>query len=112
MFSAEEYQASLDRFLQRRGKPAVLQRRNAATVTMSANVTILKRGYAANELVAGTGIVQGDSRVILSRTDLVNEGWIGNPRPGDFLLVDGALLRIVTAPVRPMDIGFDLQCRG
>lgn len=112
MPSAAEFQASLDRFLARRGKPAVLQRRTGAAVTMSAALTVFKRGYAASELVAGTGITQGDSLVIVSQTDLTNEGWVGPIHVHDFLLVDGVTTLVISAPKRPMDVGYDLSVRG
>jgi hypothetical protein len=113
MQSAAEFQASLDRFLIARGKPATLQRRSAATVTMSAALTVFMRGYGPDELVAGTGIVQGDSMVVISRAHLESTGWPGgSPRSGDFLLVDGTTRRVVAAAVRPLDVGFDLQVRG
>jgi|SRR6185295_6880118 len=113
MQSAAEFQSSLDRMLAARGQPATLQRRNAGTVTMSAALTVFMRGYTPQEIVDGTGIVQGDSLAIMSTTDLINASWPGgSPRPGDFLLVGSSLRRIVSAPARPMGIGYDLQCRG
>lgn len=96
-----------------RGRVATLQRRNGATVTMTAPLKVFMRGYMPDELVAGTGITQGDTRIIMSNTDLINAGWSGgNPRPGDFILVDGGTKRVIAAAVRPMDVGFDIQARG
>lgn len=112
MISASEFQASLDGFLADYGKSATLQRRSGATVTASALLTVFMRGYTPDELVAGTGIIQGDSVVIVSQTDLTNAGWVGSIHANDFLLVDGRTTRVIAAAVRPMGIGFDLQVRG
>lgn len=113
MPTAAEFQSSLDRMLASRGRVATLQRRSGVTVTMTAPLKVFKRGYMPGELVAGTGITQGDTKIVMSNTDLIKASWPGgNPRAGDFILVDGVTLRVIAAPVRPMDVGFDIQARG
>jgi len=110
MPSSLEFQASLDRFLERRGEPMYLSRLHLANLP----VLGFRRDYGPDELVEGSGIVQGDSMIIISSTALV--GWSGiSPRVNDAIIISiptGARRVIQNVGVRPMGTGFNLSVRG
>lgn len=69
--------AALDRALVWAGEPVRLQRLAGvkSESKFECAATGLVRGYAPSELIAGSGLVQGDTLIILSPTDLTREGW-------------------------------------
>ena len=74
----EQAISSLDRALSRNGELAILQRpigNNQAWLSVEVNAQVL--GYQPHELVAGSGIVQGDSKVIISPTQINAAQWPG-----------------------------------
>jgi len=75
--------ARLDRQLQQRGEDIVLSRKSA---TGSVDVTCRAKvsDYQPHELLPGTGLAQGDSRVVISPTQINDAGW-----PGDAPAVAG-----------------------
>jgi hypothetical protein len=91
--------ATLDRHLQLKGEDVLLRRTvgaNTADVTCRAKVS----GYSPQEIVSGTGLMQGDSQVILSPTQIIAAGWPGGaanqvvgdsriPKTGDFVIISG-----------------------
>src|SRR5690606_21487203 len=91
--------AMLDRHLAASGAPATLRRTSwAGTVSSHADATVQAhvRGYRPEELIAG--IVQGDSKVILSPTALAASGWPGGlPVPGDRIVIDSRVRTIQAA---------------
>lgn len=113
MSSAPQFQASLDARLAAWGRPATLERRVGGVVTLSADLTVFLRFYQPAELVEGSGIMQGDSQIIISSTDLAQSGWAGGaPRSGDFIKVAGSTRLVQSAAIRPLDVGYDLRVRG
>jgi len=73
--------AQLDRALARNGQDITLQRLtlgpNGQQIAFSVGCRAMVTGYQASELIAGSGIVQGDSHVILSPTEINEAQWPG-----------------------------------
>jgi hypothetical protein len=118
MLSAAAFQSSLDRFLAAYGEPVTLQRLVGGVVSISlVDIPAFIRGYTADEIFEGSGIIQGDSVVVISMTNITWAG--GAPRRGDRLIIgpssDPANQRtrnIESAALRPLHIGYDVQIRG
>jgi hypothetical protein len=120
----------LNRQLAKHGETVMLQRiTNAAGgVSIKNNVQCraFVRGYAPDELVGG--IVQSDSRVILSATEIEREDWPGPnssttptnqdrrvPRKGDNCLIQGRIRNIENAKPFYMNdqlVRIELQVKG
>ena len=72
--------------------------------------------YRPEELVGG--IVQGDTKVILSPTQILAASWPGTlswPRTGDKIVINGRERNIQAAPPKLIDgavVRIDLQVRG
>lgn len=91
--------AALDRQLARHGQTVIL-RTSAGVVTST--VRAMMRGYQPDELVGG--IVQGDSKVILSPTGLnvlpvlnskvVHDGRVRNVQAVESVKLDDVLVRV------------------
>jgi hypothetical protein len=87
--------AALDRWLQQAGQDCVLQRiptPGAAPVVVNVRAHIVD--FKMDELLGGNGLQSGDSRVILSATEVEADGWPALaesriPRKGDRLVVAG-----------------------
>lgn len=122
----EQAISMLDRHLAANGEDIILSRLIGTSwipVTCRAAV----QPYQPQELIQGSGIFQGDLKVILSPSRITAAGWPGTPRPagqpdpmipikGDRFNVGG---RIVTAQapaaVRRIDgkiVRMECQCRG
>lgn len=111
---------ALDRQLRLHGQNATLRRSlwsGTERTDIEATVRIALRGYRPDEITGG--IMQGDSEVILSPTQLIAEGWPSGeaelPRQGDTIVSAGRPRSIVG--VDPRFIGetlvrINLQVRG
>jgi hypothetical protein len=89
--------ATLDRHLQLKGEDILLRRTvgsNTTDVACRAKVS----GYQPQEIVSGSGLMQGDSQVIISPTQIIAAGWPGDaasqvvgdsriPKSGDFAII-------------------------
>ncbi|MDQ0305332.1 hypothetical protein [Ancylobacter polymorphus] len=123
--SPEQALSALDRALAAHGQNATLRRYTGTGPSRTASdVTVRVRldDYRPEELVGG--IIQGDSRVILSPSQIIAASWGGTPADGtdgrvpvknDQIIVAGRA-RIVQAPV-PFYIDgqlvrIELQVRG
>lgn len=105
--------AALDRWLAKAGRDATLQRRIGTSdtflgVTVRAHVT----GYKPDLIIAGSGLQVGDSRVVISTTQVDAAEWpsIGGdrvPLRGDRLIVGGRV-RIVRQAWEAPRIGGEL----
>ena len=120
----------LDRQLKKHGQNVMLQRiTNAAggvQIKENCNCRAFVRSYAPDELVGG--IVQSDSKVILSPTEIIREGWPGPnssttptnqdrrvPRKGDNCLIAGRIRNIENAMPFYLDdelVRIQLQVKG
>lgn len=115
MTVATEAIAVLDRQLAAKGQTITWRRysglgegRVAADVAVRASV----RDYQPREIVGG--IVAGDTRVILSPTDVATAGR-GWPVIGDVVVIDGRERRVSAAPVTRLNdqvVRIDLQVEG
>lgn len=97
------FQSDLDRMLAAFGQDVTLRRVTGTTHQTNVDCTCraLVRGYRADELAGG--IIQGDSLVILSATDIIAAQWPGGqpvtsppgatdprvPRKGDKVIIEG-----------------------
>lgn len=81
MTEAEAAIADLDAALAEVGEDVPLQRMtlgpNGLQIPFEAKCRAVVRGYTPQELIAGSGIQQGDSLVILSPTDIEKAQWPG-----------------------------------
>lgn len=106
--------ADLDAALVRRGEDVTLQRLSGPTVVATASCRAMVRGYKPEELVGA--IAQGDTRVILSPTDLTSASWPDmTVRRGDKLTVQGRRRNVEYAePVFMAGalVRIELQVRG
>jgi hypothetical protein len=102
---------ALDRALRRSGQPVTLRKVTGTTSQTFTDVVCqaMVRGYSPQELIAGNGISQQDSMVILSPTQINNAAWpsaqsgttdvrIPNKNRGDQIQINGKW-RIVQAGV-------------
>ena len=67
----------LDRQLAASGQDIVLTRTVAGGGPVSVTCRAQVRSYQPHELVAGTGLIQGDSLVVISPTQIAAAGWAG-----------------------------------
>lgn len=94
---------ALNRGLRKSGQPVTLRKVTGTTSQTFTDVacTAIVRGYTPQELVAGNGITQQDSKVIMSPTEINNAVWpfgqtgtkdvrIPNKNRGDLILINGA----------------------
>lgn len=120
--------ARLDASLARRGEDVVLRRATLAAgnvlIPFDATVRGFVRGYEPAE-ITGT-IIQGDTKVIVSPTDIDAAGWPGPtvgtvvgdrrvPRKGDVVVVQGAPRQVqAAAPKYVMGtlVRIEIQARG
>ncbi len=122
--------AMLDRQLAKHGQDVMLQRITTAAggIGVKANVHVraFVRSYAPDELVGG--IVQTDSKVIISPTEITREGWPGPnssttstnqdrrvPRKGDNCLIAGRIRNIENPKPFYLDdelVRIELQVKG
>lgn len=121
----------LDRMLADRGEDVVLQRIVGAVNQAVSAVTCraFVRGYSPQELIAGSGITQGDSHVTLTSTQINAAQWPGGtvvtnppptidprvPRQGDKMVIAGKLRTVQAAAPIYMDgelVRIDAQVKG
>ena len=95
--------SALDRALSRTGEAVTLTRLtlgpNSLQIPVSVVVNARVRGYAVREIIPGSGIVEGDSEVIISPTQINAAQWPGGqvgptgdprvPRKGDHMVIAG-----------------------
>ena len=119
----------IDQMLRSDGQQIILRRTVGTTNRTSVDCTCwaFVRGYARDDMVGA--VVQGDSHVIISTTDIIRAQWPGGqpiasppsstdprvPRAGDVLIIQGRTRTVVEAS--PLYIGADLvridiQARG
>lgn len=105
------FQSDLDRMLTAFGQDVTLRRITGTTNQSNTDCTCraLVRGYRADELAGG--IIQGDSLVILSATDIIAAQWPGGqpvtsppngldvrvPRKGDKIVSAGKVRNVEAA---------------
>lgn len=119
--------AALDSTLARKPKDAVLIRNTlgpgGSQIPVSVKVRVFATGYQPHELIAGSGIVQGDTKVVMSFTEIEAAQWPGStptnfkgdrriPIKGDVIMLDGRPTSVQGAAVRPLDSGLVVQVRG
>jgi hypothetical protein len=123
---AEAAIADLDRELLAIGQVATLRRlqlvAGVQSILSSVDVRIVMRQYQPSELVGG--IIQGDSFVILSPSEIIAANWPGTatapgdkrvPKKGDQLIVQGIARTVQSAtPYYPWGTlcRIELQVRG
>lgn len=117
--SPEQAIFALDRSLAAHGQDAILRRwsgSGSARTPTDVAVRVRALDYKPEELVGG--IMQGDTRVILSPTQIVAAGWPGPqdwPRIGDRLVIDGRERNVQAAPPFRIDgvvVRIDVTVRG
>jgi len=110
---------SLDKQLAKHGQTATLRRwtgSGSARTPVDVTVRVRAQDYRVEELVGG--IEQGDTRVVLSPTQIVAAGWPGPqgwPRNGDAIIIAGREREIVSAPPQVIDdvvVRIDMVVRG
>lgn len=119
--------AMLDRQLAANGEDVTLQRWGGSPLAVQASCTVraFVRGYRPNELIAGSGIIQGDTMATISPTQITAAGWPGDyadavgdaqvPRQGDRLVVAGRTRVVQAAAPIYMNgtlVRVELQARG
>jgi len=118
--------ADLDQELAAEGSDALLVRITGTTnqARFEARVRAYAVGYLPREL--GDQIIQGDTKVTISPTDLERAGWPGAqvgtpvgdvrvPRKGDKIVLEGRERNIEAATpwyINGELVRIDLQCRG
>lgn len=120
--------ARLDASLERCGEDVVLRRNTlgpgGAQIPFDATIRGHVRGYDPKELT-GT-IIQGDSKVIVSPTDIDRAGWPGPavgavvgdrrvPRKNDVVVVQGAPRQVMSAAPKYVAgtlVRIEIQVRG
>lgn len=124
------FRADLDNFLGDFGQDVILRRviGTTAQVNIDCPCRAWVRGYTADEIAGGV-ILQGDSRVIISATDIERAQWPGGepvqsppvetdprvPRAGDRVIVEGRSRAVITASPTYVDgalLRIDAQVRG
>jgi len=88
---------------------------NATVFPLDVTVYGVSRNYKPQELVANTGVSQGDTEVTLSSAEISAAQWPGPPKKGDMLLFDSR--PTVIQAVEPKNLGTELlvyvcQTRG
>ena len=105
--------------LTRFGRPMTLRRNTlgpgGAQYPLDVTVYGVSRNYKPQELVANTGVSQGDTEVTLSNAEIAAAQWPGPPKKGDMLLFDSR--PTVIQAVEPKNLGTELlvyvcQVRG
>src|SRR5574340_945654 len=124
--------AALDRQLAANGEDAVLPRYTLAAgnqqVPTPVKIRVQTQGYQPHELIQGSGILQGDVKVILSPTQINAAQWPGGspvqpgaydpriPNKGDRFVIGGHPFTVQgLAAVRRVNgeiVRMEAQCRG
>lgn len=105
------FQSDLDQMLRSDGQEIILRRVVGTTVQTSVDCTCMAfvRGYRPDELVGA--VIQGDSEVIISATDIIAAQWPGGepvqsppvatdprvPRKGDKVIIAGRVRNVEAA---------------
>jgi hypothetical protein len=101
----------LDAQLSDFGQTVSLRRGPAASPVVTATVKGFVRGYKADEIVSG--IVQGDSEVVLSPTGLAT--YTNGPQIGDVITINGRARRVEAVEaviLGDVPVRYNLQVRG
>lgn len=125
--SAFEEIRYLDEALALDGEDVVLQRIISGT-TYSVTCRAVVRGFAPHELIPGSGITQGASKVTISATEILAETWPNAtaiddavavdariPRRGDKIVIGGVQRTVQGADPRSIDgqlVRIDMQVLG
>ncbi|HVJ31661.1 MAG TPA: hypothetical protein VND94_00985 [Terriglobia bacterium] len=112
--SPETAISMLDGQLRQHGEDVIL-RRPAGTQQIPLEVACraMVSGYQPAELLGG--IVQGDTKVILSPTEMVGRQWPWPPRRNDKCIIGGAVKNIEAVDAVSMNnrlVRINLQVRG
>lgn len=107
--------SALDRQLAKKGEDIIWRRYSGLGVARApsdATVRASVRDYQPHEIASG--IVQGDTRIVLSPTDVapVGRGW---PEIGDFVVIGSRERRVKAAPATlagGVVVRIDLQVEG
>ena len=109
--------ADLDAAVEEAGQDVVLKRITGTSNQASLEVTVRAavRGYRPNDIVAGSGIIQGDRKVIMSPTQMRDRQWPWPPKNGDKMIINGATVSVQA--VNQVVVGnemvrIELQVRG
>lgn len=130
MTEAESLIADLDAALAESGEDVLLQHLTlgpaGTQIPFSVTCRAVVRGYTPEELIAGSGIIQKDRRVILSPTEITGAGWPGPmpvatdvdkriPRNGDRVIRNGLPMMVQAAEgiyVQGVLVRIEAQARG
>lgn len=108
--------SALDRALSINGETITLRRTTVPSlIPLDVKVTANVAGYQPQELISGSGIVQGDAKVILSVTEMKRRQWVWPPKVNDKCVVDGKVKTVLA--VNPFNMNdtlvrIELQVRG
>lgn len=122
--------ADLDEALADAGETITLQHLtiapNSTQIPFPVTCRAVVRGYSPEELIAGSGIIQKDRKIIMSPTEITAAGWPGPmpvgpnidkriPRNGDRVIRNGLPMIIQTAEglyVQGTLVRIEAQARG
>lgn len=95
--SPEQAISALDRALDAAGEDIVLRRTTGTkpAIPFDVGVRASVRDYQPAELVGG--VVQGDSRVIVSPTEMKRRQWCWPPRVNDKAVIQGKVRNVTAA---------------
>jgi hypothetical protein len=109
--------ADLDEAVAEAGQDITLRRVTGTSQQASFEVKIRAavRGYRPNEIVNGSGIIQGDRKVIMSPTEMLDRKWPWPPKNGDKAVINGSTVAVQS--VNQVVVGgelvrIELQVRG
>lgn len=130
MTDTESLIADLDAALAEAGEDIVLQHLTlgpgGTQIPFSVTCRAAVRGYSPDELIAGSGIIQKDRKIILSPTEITVAGWPGPmpvsagidkrvPRAGDRVMRNGQAMAVQAAEgiyVQGELVRLECQARG
>jgi hypothetical protein len=113
--SPEAAIAALDRALAATGEDIVLRRTTGTkpAIPLDVGVRASVRGYRPEELVGG--IIQGDSLVIVSPTEMKQRRWCWPPRANDKAVIDEKVRNVVAVngiKMKGVLVRIELTVRG
>jgi hypothetical protein len=102
--------AATRRQVLRTGQAATLRRLSGTGPSQTPTdvaVTAVVRGFQPHEIAAGSGLMQGDRRVIITDHEIAEAGWPGPPRKNDRLVLAGALTTVQAVETRYLGAEID-----
>lgn len=108
--------AMLDRALAQNGVTVILRRvtGSSAQIPFDVEVRAVIAGYQPQDLVGGA-IIQGDSKAILSPTEMKRRQWCWPPLVGDKLVVGGKVKNVRAVDqisIQDELVRIEMQIRG